>query len=180
MPSKSTALPAGAAPFLTPAEVATRLGVSVKTVLRLVAQRRMSAIIIGRQLIRFRPEMVDAFIEAQVVVAEAPSSIPLRQKRPVTFIDRFWRYVDKSGECWLWTGATNGRYGHISRGTGLGLVGSHRASWEIHNGPIPPGMHVCHHCDTPPCVRPDHLFLGTNQDNTNDKVAKGRHLRKQK
>ena len=43
------------------------------------------------------------------------------------------------------------------------------------NGPIPAGMQVLHRCDNPPCVRPDHLFLGTNKDNVDDKMAKGRH-----
>lgn len=87
---------------------------------------------------------------------------------------RFWRYVDKSGDCWLWTGATNGRYGNISRGVGLGWIGAHRLSWEIHFGPIPDGLWVLHRCDNPPCVRPDHLWLGTNRDNCDDKVKKGR------
>ena len=94
----------------------------------------------------------------------------------LSFAARFWRYVDTSGDCWIWTGATNGRYGKISRGPGLGLVGAHRASWEIHFGPTPDGLWVLHRCDNPPCVRPDHLWLGTNQDNIDDKVAKGRAL----
>ena len=89
-------------------------------------------------------------------------------------VGRFWRYVDKSGDCWEWTGATNGRYGHISRGPGLGVAAAHRVSWEIHNGPIPAGLFVLHRCDNPPCVRPDHLFLGTDQDNSDDKLRKGR------
>lgn len=52
-------------------------------------------------------------------------------------------------------------------------IDAHRASWIVHHGPIPDGMFVCHHCDNKPCVRPDHLFLGTNQDNVDDAVAKG-------
>lgn len=81
--------------------------------------------------------------------------------------------VDESG-CWIWQGATtNAGYGKIAvHGT---LILSHRFSWELHHGPIPEGLYVCHHCDNPQCVNPDHLFVGTAQDNVNDMMAKGRH-----
>lgn len=90
---------------------------------------------------------------------------------------RFWRHVDKSGDCWVWTA----RRAKGSKGYGLTTIGrvtvkAHRLSWQLANGPIPSGLHVCHRCDNPPCVRPDHLFLGTHQDNMADKVRKGRHL----
>lgn len=82
-------------------------------------------------------------------------------------------------ECWIWTGIKRGnnRYGGFNSGTpgkgGIRAV-AHRASWVIHFGEIPEKMEVCHRCDTPTCVRPDHLFLGTHLDNMRDMVSKGR------
>jgi hypothetical protein len=56
----------------------------------------------------------------------------------------------------------------------VGPEAAHRVSWRMHNGDIPKGMVICHKCDNPPCVRPDHLFLGTYSDNTQDMIRKGR------
>lgn len=76
--------------------------------------------------------------------------------------------------CWLWIGSTKTEgYGNFSfRGV---TWTAHRASWQMARGDIPHGMCVLHKCDTPACVNPDHLFLGTHRDNTNDKITKKRH-----
>lgn len=87
-------------------------------------------------------------------------------------VGRFWSHVDQSGECWKWTGMTVVGYGTLR--VNARPTKAHRFSWELHNGPIPDGLFVCHHCDNPACVRPSHLFLGTHSDNMRDMRAKGR------
>ncbi len=86
----------------------------------------------------------------------------------------FWIKVEKQdGDgCWEWTGAKGRGYGLFH--DGIRLVPAHRWLWEQTNGPIPKGKILCHHCDNRPCVRPDHLFMGTNKDNSEDMVRKGR------
>lgn len=88
------------------------------------------------------------------------------------------RLAPADNGCIVWTGSTAGHgYGRISRGPrGAGWAVTHRVSWELANGPIPAGLFVLHRCDNPPCCNPDHLFLGTLKDNTQDMLAKGRHL----
>lgn len=80
-----------------------------------------------------------------------------------------------SNACWLWTGLVNNRgYGRIRRGRRAdGEVFAHRASYELHVSQILDGLEVCHSCDTPACVRPDHLFVGTHKENLQDAARKG-------
>ena len=92
---------------------------------------------------------------------------------------RFWSKVDRRGpdDCWTWTAARDkDGYGHFSINTAAPGGRAHRASWVFANGPVPPGLCVCHRCDNPPCVNPGHLFLGTNSDNMRDREAKGRRV----
>ncbi|TAJ75040.1 MAG: hypothetical protein EPO42_14370 [Gallionellaceae bacterium] len=86
--------------------------------------------------------------------------------------ERFWVSVKKTRRCWLWTAsADEDGYGWF---TGFGQRKAHRASWVLHHGRIPPRKQVLHHCDTPGCVRPDHLCIGTNVRNHADKRLRGR------
>lgn len=93
---------------------------------------------------------------------------------------KFWRHVDvpvlSQDDCWLWTGATDGVHGYgrfMMRGKN---TSAQRVAWMLIYGPIPDGLYVCHKCDTPGCVRPSHLFIGTSRDNMLDAQAKGRPI----
>lgn len=75
--------------------------------------------------------------------------------------------------CWEWRGSKDAHgYAFISRGNKT--LRAHRVSYEAHNGPIPDGMVVRHACDTPSCINPNHLLVGTQQDNANDREIRGR------
>jgi hypothetical protein len=89
--------------------------------------------------------------------------------------DRHVIYGDPN-QCWEWLSYKNPNgYGQTKIGGRNGKhILSHRLSWVVNFGEIPDGLHVCHKCDNPSCVNPNHLFLGTNLDNIKDRMAKGR------
>jgi hypothetical protein len=91
-------------------------------------------------------------------------------------LDRFNAAIEKQGDdgCWLWTKRSTTSYGYGQLWEGRKRWEAHRLSWTIHRGPIPAGMCVCHRCDVPQCVNPDHLFLGNQRDNLRDMLLKGR------
>lgn len=90
--------------------------------------------------------------------------------------DSFWSNVTRSPTCWLWIGFRNGGgYGRLEFGGRKQLA--HRVAWQLTNGHIPHGKCVCHHCDTPACVNPTHLFVGTQSENIWDGSRNGRLIR---
>ncbi len=87
--------------------------------------------------------------------------------------DPFWPHVEQTPDHWDWTG------GHTEDGYGIltirkKKIRAHRYSWELHKGPIPEGWDALHHCDRPQCVRPDHLYLGHDKENQEDRWMRGR------
>ena len=96
-------------------------------------------------------------------------------------IQCFWAKVNKTDSCWLWTASKRHKgYGAFVWADKNGCIvqgRAHRFIWEIKNGKIPEGMCVLHKCDTPACVNPEHLFLGTKAENNRDMCAKKRHVK---
>lgn len=93
-----------------------------------------------------------------------------------TQTERFIEKINRNPEtgCWEWTGwVNNWGYGFFRRGEGKSRL-AHRASYELFCGEIPEGLHVLHKCDNPKCVKPSHLFVGTELDNKRDMVEKKR------
>ena len=92
-------------------------------------------------------------------------------------VKTFWEKVDKTSDCWFWTCYLNrvGGYGVFNMNNKSYFA--HRLSYTIHYGKIPEGKNVCHKCDNPSCVNPEHLFLGNQKENCSDSIIKGRNSR---
>ncbi|MDV4166197.1 HNH endonuclease [Rhizobium leguminosarum] len=106
-----------------------------------------------------------------------PTVVKQVQHHGISPEERFFRFVGLRSGCWKWIGSTdpNG-YGRMNV-SGKPIL-AHRISYTIHRGQIPKGMVVCHSCDNPNCVNPDHLFLGTQADNVTDMHNKGRAIKR--
>jgi len=108
-----------------------------------------------------------------------PTVSKVVQFHGLTLEERFWKYTVKKEGCWKWVGHCdpNG-YGRLNRSVGQKRyvpVLAHRLSWEIHNGSVvPKGKLVCHKCDNPNCVNPDHLYVGDQLSNIKDMWNRGR------
>jgi hypothetical protein len=89
-------------------------------------------------------------------------------------VEKFWSRVDKTGDCWLWLGCLDPqtKYGRVN--DGRKVHNTHKFAWVVSFGEVPNGLHVLHTCDVRHCVRPEHLYLGTNLDNIKDMVARDR------
>lgn len=97
--------------------------------------------------------------------------------KPKTLMEIFLSGVEKTDNCWFWKKSKRIGYGQIGHRENGRLVNrsAHRVSYELFKGPIPKDMFVCHSCDNPCCVNPEHLWIGTPKDNNRDCLAKGRH-----
>jgi hypothetical protein len=111
------------------------------------------------------------------MAVEAVRTRPFHRWSKSTPQERFWAKVDKSAgdaECWPWTAGRN-RHGYGLYAFEGKTILANRGLWILLHGAVPEGRFVLHHCDNPPCVNPEHLYLGTQAENMRDLVVRGRH-----
>lgn len=120
------------------------------------------------------------FLRSRACSRGCSTALGQRNRNWPSFAEKFWSKVDKAaghgpwGNCWVWTGYRL-PFGYGSMHLGESTVKTHRLSYEMHTGrPIPKGLIVRHRCDNPACLKPDHLLLGTLQDNSDDAKERGR------
>lgn len=122
-----------------------------------------------------RPKDTYAQWEKRKYCSNKCSAVVNGRKARISPAEAFKKYAVKSDGCWSWVGTVDQHgYGQISNGRNKSRLKAHRVSYELHKGPIPKGLHVCHSCDNPNCVNPDHLWVGSAKDNARDRAAKGR------
>lgn len=165
-------------------QIAGRLGVSIGTVCDIVKGRTWSWMKHGRPTENARSRYIAKVPPPTTVATFVPEPPPLRlpergPARRATLRERFNAkfVVDGESGCWVWAGAKRGQYGHGHMKVGHHFVGASRVAWMLHRGEIPDGLFVCHRCDNPPCVNPEHLFLASPVENTADMIRKGRNAR---
>ena len=141
---------------------------------------RHTMMMAGRSLFMEIPKTLLVFIRRSPTGCRCPR--PLMEKIMTKDIgDRLLKHsIMTEDGCWLWTGTKNpSGYGRLTAGSRKDktrkTVLAHRAAYERFVGKIPRGMCVCHHCDTPDCINPQHLFVGTRKDNADDRERKGRN-----
>lgn len=113
--------------------------------------------------------------EARKAELRAMSDAGSPQYRRASVAARFWSKVEYTDGCWLWRGAKD-QHGYGCFGINYRVIKAPRVAYELTKGSIPEGMDILHSCDTPACVRPDHLRPGTARDNAQDMLARGRHF----
>ncbi len=133
----------------------------------------------GAEFVRYLSKLKSKNFCSQECKKLASKGQPSVRKGQFFGEERFWSRVKKTDACWEWMGHRESQgYGRFGWHKNPWLGRAHRFAWHVSYGPVPDGLFVLHRCDNPPCVRPDHLFLGTAKDNMQDCLKKGRKIRK--